>query len=160
MYLSHKKKTILFIIQYSLTRTRWTKRNRKMFSLKSPENQVNCIYGVIRPLYLLGRLFGFFPFSVQIQSNGKNSRIHFTLIDFIVFAMHVSIYAAFTYLNFACDFLENKLASPLLILGSRGLLIFGIGSGIVCISADLCNRFKILKIFHQCQHFDDQVIGV
>lgn len=132
----------------------------KMFSIKSPGNQVNCIYGVIRPLYLIGRLFGFFPFSVNIQLNGKNSRVYFKLIDFIVFVLHLSVYTFFVFLNMKYNFLQNQSASPLLTLGTRTLLIFGIANGIVCISADLCNRFKILKIFDQCQQFDVQVIVI
>lgn len=129
-----------------------------MFSIKSPENHVNCIYGVIRPLYLIGRLIGFFPFSVQIQLNGKNTKVYFTLIDFIVFVIHVSVYATFVYINVENNLIEFPSLSPLFTLGTKSLLILGIANGIVCISADWCNRFKIFKIFDQCQNYDVQVL--
>lgn len=131
---------------------------KKMFSIKSPENQVNCIYGVIRPLYLYARLIGFFPFSVQIQLNGKNNKIYFTLIDFVILVVHLTFYAFFVYANIQHNFMENTAASPLLTFGSRTLLIFGIANGIVFISADLCNRYKIFSILVRCQNFDDQVM--
>lgn len=131
-----------------------------MFSIKSPENKVNCIYGVIRPLYIGARLIGFFPFSVEIQLNGKNSKVYFTLIDSIIFVIHLTIYACFAYINTQHNFMENVAASPLLILGTRTLLVLGITNGIVCISADLCNRYRIFNIFVRCQNFDVQVIVV
>lgn len=129
-----------------------------MFSIKSPEKQVNCIYGVIRPLYLIGRSIGFFPFSVKIQMNGKCSKVYFTLIDFIVFVIHVSVYGSFAYINIQHNLMASDIVSPLLIPGTRTLLIFGILNGILCISADLYNRFNIFHIFDQCQMFDGQVI--
>lgn len=129
-----------------------------MFSIKSPGNQVNCIYGVIRPLYLYARLIGFFPFSVKIQLNGKKCKIYFTLIDFVVLVMHLTLYAFFVYANIQHNFLENAAASPLLTFGARTLLIFGIMNGILFIPADLCNRHKIFSILVRCQNFDDQVM--
>lgn len=129
-----------------------------MFSIKSPENQVNCIYGVIRPLYIGTRLIGFFPFSVKIQLNGKHSKAYFTLIDFIVFVVHIIVYGFFAYQNIQHNYLENPAAAPLLILGTRTLLVLGIINGILCISADLCNRHKIFNLLIQCHNFDVQVI--
>lgn len=128
-----------------------------MFSIKSPQNKVNCIYGVIQPLYIGARLIGFFPFSVKTQLNGKNSKVYFALIDFIVFVIHITMYACFAYLNIQHNYMEIPAASPLLILGTRTLLILGLTNGILCISADLCNRYKIFKIFILCQNFDVQV---
>lgn len=129
----------------------------KMFSIKSPENQQNCIYSVFRPMYIAARIFGFFPFSVKIQLNGKKSKIHFTLIDFFVFVINLTICAYFAYININHDFISNPSVSPLLVIGARTLLILGISSGIFCISADLWNRYHILNIFDQCQYFDIQV---
>lgn len=128
-----------------------------MFSIKSPGNQVNSIYGVIRPLYILTRFIGFFPFSVKIHLNGKNSEVYFTLIDLIVFAMHLTVFGFFAYINIQHNFIENPAASPLLIFGTRMLLIMGLINGILCISADLYNRHKIFNILVQCHNFDVQV---
>lgn len=129
-----------------------------MFSIKSPENQGNCIYAVIRPLYIGTRLIGFFPFSANIQLNGKRSKVYFTLIDFIVFVVHVTLYACFAYQNIQHNFMESAAASPLLILGTRTLLVLGITNGILCISGDLCNRKNIFNLLVQCHNFDVQVI--
>lgn len=131
-----------------------------MFSIKSPEKHVNCIYGVIRPLYLFGRFIGFFPFSVKIQMNGKNSKVYFSFIDFIVLVIHVAVYGSFAYINIQHNLLASQSTSPLLLVGTRALLILGILNGILCISADLWNRFKIFKIFDHFQMFDCQVLSV
>lgn len=131
-----------------------------MFPIKSPDKHVSCIHGVIRPLYLIGRLIGFFPFSVQIQMNGKRSKVYFTLIDFIVFVIHATLYGSLAFINVQHNFMASPSVSPLLIFGTRSLMVFGILNGLLCIFADLFNRFKIFEIFDRCQLFDCQVISV
>lgn len=129
-----------------------------MFSMKPPNNERNSIYNVVRPMYVGARIFGFFPFSVKIQLHEKKRAVYFTIIDFIVFFIHLTIYAWLAYININNTFMKNSAAPPLLMLGIRTLLIFGLTSAILCISADLCNRHRIFNIFEQCQCFDIQVI--
>lgn len=129
-----------------------------MFSIKLPANQINCIYAVVRPLYIGARIFGFFPFSAKIQLDGKKSAVYFTSIDCIIFVVHLTIYASVAYINMSHNYLENPTASYLLIFGTRILLVLGLINGIICISSDLFNRNQIFNIFDQCQYFDVQVM--
>lgn len=125
--------------------------------MKAPENKLHCIYGVIRPLYILARIFGFFPFSVKMKSNGKNS-ISFQFIDFIVIVTQITIHSCFTFINLYYNFMELRSASQLLILGMKIGLVFGQGNAIAFMLADLWNRNHIFDIFNLCQDFDSQVI--
>lgn len=127
-----------------------------MFTINTPKNKPLCIYGVIRPLYIVARLFGFFPFSMKTESNGQ-SRIHFTFIDFVVFVVQVLIYSYFAYVNIFYNLMENTEASTLLVLGMRIGLIFGLANAVAFLFGDLCNRHRIFDIFNLCQNFDYQV---
>lgn len=129
-----------------------------MFSIKAPGNKPLCIYGVIRPLYIIARLYGFFPFSMKIASNGK-SRIHFTFIDFIVFVTQILVYSCFTYVHIFNNLMENSATSPLLALGMRIGLIFGLLNSVAFLLADLCNRYRIFDILNLYYDFDSQVNG-
>lgn len=127
-----------------------------MFSIYIPKNEPVSIYGVFRLLYIVSRLFGFFPFTVKTESNGER-KVYFTFINFIVFAVHVSIYSCFAYINIFYNLIENSLKSALLVLGIRIGVVFGLINSIAFLFGDLCNRHRILNIFKLCQEFDVQV---
>lgn len=127
-----------------------------MFSINAPKDRPLCIYGVVRPLYIAARLFGFFPFSVKIDSSGK-IRTYFTLIDLFIFVVQVMIYSCLTYIHLDRNFIENSATSALLALGMRIGLICGLMNSVAFLFADLYNRYEISALFNMCQDFDSMV---
>lgn len=129
-----------------------------MLAIHAPKKKPLSIYDVIRPLYIVARLFGFFPFSVKIESNGK-SKTCFTFIDFTIFVIQVAVYSCFTYINIVYSPVENSATSPLLALIMKFGLTLGLSKGVAFLCADLFNRYRIAEIFNMCQDVDLQVIG-
>lgn len=127
-----------------------------MFPINAPTTKPECIYGVIRPLYIVARIFGFFPFSVKIESNRKS--IHFTFIDLTILIVQIAVYSFLTYVHIFYNLVANTATSALLALGMRIGLIFGLINPIAFLLADLCNRYQIFDIFNLCEDFDSQVI--
>lgn len=128
-----------------------------MFTINSPKNELLCIYGVIRPLYVVAHCYGFFPFSLSTDTNGVR-RINFTTVDLITLLIQVTIYSCFAYVNMAYNLLDNESAmSPILALGIRIGIIFGLMNSVAFVFADLFNRYQILDIFKLYQKFDLKV---
>ncbi len=131
----------------------------KMFTIDAPKNKPLSIYSVIRPLYIVARFCGFFPFSLKTDKSGI-CRICFTIFDSVIFFIQVSIYSCFTYVNMAYDLMgnaDNSTLSPILALGTRLGLIFGLMNSVGFLFAELFNRHQIFDVFRLFLDFDSQV---
>lgn len=124
-----------------------------MFSIDTPKDRPLCVYGVIRPLYVIARWFGFFPFSLNVETN----QIHFTTIDFVIFVVQIAIYSCTTYLNLIHNLVQFLVMSPILSQGLRIGIIFGLLNSIAFLFADLSHRHQVFEIFKMYQDFDSQV---
>ncbi|XP_037040848.1 putative gustatory receptor 28b [Bradysia coprophila] len=124
-----------------------------MFTINSQKDKPLCIYGVFRPLYIIARVFGFFPFSLNLETND----IRFTTIDLFVFVVQVAIYSCTTYLNIIYNLVEFLVMSALLAQGLRIGVIFGLLNSIAFLFADLCHRHQAFDIFILYQDFDLQM---
>lgn len=107
-------------------------------------------------IYLFARLFGFWPFSFDLQKNGKVCRSYVTAIDYIWFAISLSVYSFFIYFNDV----EHYTVLPysfVEVVASQLTLIGGVLIAMLSVVLDLWNRDRIRKIFVKLNEFDDEV---
>lgn len=120
------------------------------FNKMSRNGNSNNFIDVFRPMYILTRCYGLFPYSI----NWKLNEPFVSKIDFFIFALHILLYAGYTVLNLYCDTNKSAKLPEVLRVGNRINLICGISSGVAAITMDLLNREKIRKIFQKFENFD------
>lgn len=127
-----------------------------MFTIDAPKNKPLPIYGVIRPLYIVARFCGFLPFTLKTDKSGA-CRICFTIIDSLIFFIQISIYSCLAYVNIVHDLMGKSSTPPIIALGTRIGLIFGLMNSVGFLVAELFNRHQIFDVFKLYQDFDSQV---
>lgn len=128
-----------------------------MFSLYVRNDNSNNILGVFRPIYIIARIVGLFPFSIKLQQSFALIKPFISKVDFILFTLHMAVYASFALFNILTDTSKYIQASSVLEIGNRAILIGGILCGIAAVVFDLLNRKKVWKVFQKFERFDQEV---
>lgn len=111
-----------------------------------------------KPIYILCRIFGFMPFTIVFDSNGAIQTAQIRVIDFIWFIISIGIYlaTAFYFVMYVRQHpIPNKRVT--LVYGTRLIVLFRKLFNCLCVTVDMCNRFKLVKIFKRINSFDDKV---
>lgn len=134
----------------------------------SNNNQSNCIGKMLnskeydfahcfRPIYYCSRIFGFMPFSIVYDSSAaihKPSPRAFDLLWFIIsISIYVSTIIGFYIQRAEIPFSASQILNDIAWFGMISSLVFGV----IGISLDMCNRFKIVNIFNEFNRIDEKV---
>lgn len=123
----------------------------------SNSRRLNFVHS-FKPIYILSRIFGFMPFTIAYNSDGGIQRARITVIDFIWFTISIGVYI-FSTLNFIAFIMRTQVPHSYITLAyaTRSIIIMRKLFYIVCIAADMCNRFKLVEILKKIGHFDEKV---
>lgn len=112
----------------------------------------------IRPIYYFLRFFGVMPFSI-VSASDESLKPKIRRFDSLWFAVSISLIVmliVFTCKENRLTYFENS-SLTILALGDNILVVCGMLLGILFIVMDMCNRFKIVKIFNMFTNFDREV---
>lgn len=111
-----------------------------------------------KPIYILSRIFGFMPFTIVYDSNGAIQTAQIKVIDFFWFIISIVIYLLST-LYFITYVRRKQIPDSFATLAyaTRTIVIFRKLFYCVCISTDMCNRFKLVEILKKINIFDERV---
>lgn len=120
-----------------------------------------------RPIYYFSRFFGLLPFSLRYDSNGEIQMPKISKLDGVWFVISIVIYLALAKMVSLSIEIQKNASSPILILGNKLLLMFGLIYGAIMIVENMCSRFRfvgILKMFtafdkEASQHFFLRIFG-
>lgn len=129
----------------------------KMFSLYVRNKNSNNIIGAFRPIYIIDRIIGMFPFSVNFDQSLILNKPFISKVDVVLFILHISVYTGFAVFNIVTNLGEYDKLSTVLEIGNRVVLIGGISSGIGVVVIDLLNRNNVCTIFQKLEIFDREV---
>lgn len=121
-----------------------------MFPLYARHEHSNNLLGMFRPIYIYSRIYGLFPFSVNLELN----KPIVTKVDFLIFVLHLMLYTGYASLNIYSNTNKHAKIPTVIEIGNRINLVCGISSGIVVIVFDLLNRKNVWKIFQKFESFD------
>lgn len=111
-----------------------------------------------KPIYCFSRIFGFMPFSIVHDRNGKIQTARVTVLDFLWFLISNGIYlmSAFHHVIFNQ---QSPIVDTSIVLVNctRSLTLIRKLFDCLCIAMDMCNRFKIVEILKKINTFDDKV---
>lgn len=111
-----------------------------------------------RPIYIFSRVFGALPFSIIYDANGDIQKAHVSVFDFIWFVGSIGMFIFFGYGSQQnLKLTQESMESDMLMLGNRMRLYSGLISGVIIISIDMKNRFKLIDIFKKFISFDKEV---
>lgn len=107
-----------------------------------------------KPIYYCSRVFGLLPFSLAYDSNGEIKAPKISKFDAVWFVLSIAIYLVFA--NVIPMHLQKNafVPAPILIMGYRLLLMFGLIYGAVMIVENMSSRFKFVKILKMFTGFD------
>lgn len=120
-------------------------------------NNNNDVFAVVFPVYLIGRCFGFLPFSINVDKKTKISFPIIRLIDWLWFFIVLAIFCIYLYYNFRTDYHSSGTDSMILVVSGRLILIVGFFMGIFGIIMDMFNRNCIWSIITKFHEFDEEV---
>lgn len=115
------------------------------------------IHNVARPIYIISRFCGMFPFSIRYNANAEMENVFVTKFDAILFLVSISFYTAIVYFSVNLRLIgavmkENLLVSIILINLLAALLL-----AILCICMNMIQREKLLFILQQIDSFDQSI---
>lgn len=115
---------------------------------------MDSITTLVKPIFLAGKVLGFFPFSIDSAENLKN--VH--LIDIFHAVFDISVWIIVFHYRFLTGLTVQKSASSLASIGVSLGALMGffvlIGSGVV----NYFNRLKFYQILENFKNFDRKVI--
>lgn len=119
----------------------------------------NCTFSCgFRPIYIVSRVFGQMPFSIEFDSNGVIHRPAIKMLDALWFLISIICYICITY--FAFDYFRSDGSfNPLLTFSYVGNnFVFGICiiNGLLAIVLDMCFRFVFVDAFKKIIVFDQK----
>lgn len=129
----------------------------KMFSLYIRNDNSNNMLGVFRPMYIITRIFGLFPFSVNLANPFVLNQPSLSKVDILIIILHISVYAFYTFLNIYTNTQKYVQLPSVLENGNRVALTGGIFLGIVAVFNDLLNRKNVWNIFQKLEFIDREV---
>lgn len=110
-----------------------------------------------KSIYYLSRIFGFKPFTIVFDSNGKIQTAQIRAIDILWFAITIALYllSALYFVIFAShDTLPAK--SAFLVECTRSIYMLRKLLNILSIFMDMYNRFKLVGIVREIDTFDEK----
>lgn len=117
----------------------------------------NNVFGVVFPVYVIGRCLGFWPFSVIFDRKHRTSRVKLRVFDYIWFTVTLGIFGTCLGYNIRYDYHSSQTDSLILIVSGRFILIGGFIMSIAALIADMANRKNIWKIITKFFEFDEEV---
>lgn len=118
--------------------------------------ELNFIYS-FRPFYFFCRIFGMMPFSIVCDSRQNTKKPKVFWFDGLWFAVSMCLYLSMTFLSYRnLKIPKYSNASYILILGDSFHKLSGLIFGALIIGMDMCNRFKLLKIWRKFIIFDKE----
>lgn len=110
-----------------------------------------------KSIYYFSRIFGFKPFTIVFDSNGKIQTAQIKAIDILWFAITIALYlsSAFYFVLFAHpDTFPAK--SAFLVECTRSIYMLRKLLNILSIFMDMYNRFKLVGIVREIDTFDEK----
>lgn len=115
---------------------------------------MNSITKLVKPIFITGRVLGFFPFTIDSAENLKK----FNLLDVCQVVFDVIVWSVIFYFRFLTGLTVQKSASSLAEIGVSFGALMGfsvlIGSGI----GNYVNRLKFFQILENLKNFDRKVV--
>lgn len=111
-----------------------------------------------RPTYLVSRAFGLMPFSIVYFPNGDIDRPKVSIIDGLWFAFSLCIYIFGIYVASSIPILNQGILKIALVLLIGYTICFELGLilGLLSVTLDMSNRFKIVDIMRKFTFFDQE----
>lgn len=113
-------------------------------------------YQVAYPVYIVSRLFGFLPFTIEYSAKTKIQKIFVTLKDLVRFFLALIILAFCVYAGFL-DKTLLKHNSKALIQGTRLVIFVGLILAAFSMIMDLVNRKLLGIVLMEVREIDEQV---
>lgn len=137
----------------------------KMTKQSAPVNQLNVsnsnksnFFNVFRPIYYCSRTFGFMPFTIVCDANGKIQRPAVRWFDILWFIFSICAYFLSAFIAFKnAEYDQNHTEVVILIVADNSILITGLILSALVIVMDMCNRFKLIDIMKNINTFDEEV---
>lgn len=105
-----------------------------------------------KPIYYCSRMFGLLPFSLEYDANGEIKAPKVSKFDAVWFVSSIAIYLMFA--NVIPMHIQKGPPAPILIMGYKLLLMFGLIYGAIIIVENMFSRFKFVKILKMFTGFD------
>lgn len=114
---------------------------------------------IVSWIYVIARVFGFLPFSVEYNEKKRINKVHVTILDVLWFIITITIYALIISSSAVIHYYNNELLSMsnIEILATILITIEGGVIAIISIVMDMFNRKRVLKIMLKLNEFDDEV---
>lgn len=110
-----------------------------------------------QPVYYFSRVFGFMPFTIEYDTNGKIHGPKLRLIDILWFILAIFLYILSIIVHFRNVEQYSKDSSFILIYGDYLILKLNLIFIILIVVLDMCNRFKLIDILKNINTFDEKV---
>lgn len=111
---------------------------------------------IVSWIYVIARVFGFLPFSVEYNEKQKISKVHVTILDVFWFIFAIAIYAM-VIVSSAVHHYAKASFSGIEILATILITIEGGLIAIISIVMDMFNRKRIFRIMIKLNEFDEEV---
>lgn len=123
-------------------------------------NKFNFAYS-FRPVYYFSRVFGFSPFTIIYDSNGKIQKAKIRMFDIIWFILSISgqILSPVFYIQNETSFSIYHISLEILIRSDSIVITMRTIFTILAIVMDMCHRHKLVEILKRIENFDDDVIA-
>lgn len=111
-----------------------------------------------KPIYIFSRIFGFMPFTIVLDSSGAIQTARVSVFDSMWFIIFIGTYL-FSTLYFVTYVRGKQVASTFATLAyaTRTIVVFRKLFNCMCITTDMCNRFKLVEILKKIGTFDEKV---
>lgn len=111
-----------FIFSCDQSKTKIAFENTKNGPPEADKLRAENFYDCIRPAYILSRIFGLLPFSINYNGNGHVESVCAPRFDAIWFVGAILMNLLFTY--FTIDTIKGSKQAQLTIFGGKLVLIF------------------------------------
>lgn len=110
-----------------------------------------------KPIYYFSRIFGFMPFTIAYDSNGKVQTARIKTMDILWFMITVGLYLS-SALYFVVFAKQQTFPVKSIILMNCTRLTYMLRKlfNIVCIGMDIYNRFRFIEILKKINAFDEK----
>lgn len=143
---SYNKFHVLNIL-YRLTAMLWSKNYPK-----------NGVFSFIVWFYVASRIFGFFPFSIELDKKNEWSKVNVTIIDWFWFVISIFFYAsAIGFTVYQTHLFVSYITIDVIL--SLVTLTAGNTIAVISIITDMINRKRIWKLISNFNQFDKKVIN-
>lgn len=129
------------------------------FHTENASKQIYTFSHSYQPIYIVSRIFGLMPFSIELDSNGVIQRPAINKLDALWFLVSMIAYICIMYFSFEFFHSEKNVYTLTTISYVGSFLVFRI-SLILCLLAiilDMCFRFNFVDMFKKIAMFDQKV---